>query len=247
MQIISFQHAFDRWQAQQLTDAEMAVIAFLLMGHATKGERFAQKKLLENILTKEIHLMQILETAAFRGVKSKVRTMLTNWLKGTWELKLITYIPKPIDVLIAQTQNTRYVTMMSQPQYWASPVLTKENAFHFLCHDLEHGYQFWNDFHTEQVGFNRELLTIYQQGELKVLESEPFKARLHYLLSDMNTHPQHSLQFLEALWTDYFQACGLRGIELNTQIEFKMRSFLSYNKANLALSHNKEVIHEAFM
>ena len=44
----------------------------------------------------------------------------------------------------------------------------------------------------------------YENNDLQELSTPKFKTRLDYLLSDMNTHPSHAQQYLEALWYDYF-------------------------------------------
>jgi hypothetical protein len=75
----------------------------------------------------------------------------------------------------------------------------KPNAFDFMIHDLEHLYNFLHDpsMQKTQVGFFRWLAQLAQEIELPKHSHEKWQ----YLISDMNTHPLHSLAYLRAMNT----------------------------------------------
>jgi hypothetical protein len=162
-------------------------------------------------------LSELLARYQFRGVKPGVTIALGAWLRNAWTLVLRADIPAPLEVLRMQTRGARPVTVLTDPQRMLQPVLTKADAFAFLLHDLEHAHKFFHDprLHALQrallsalaVAVERRLFDAY-------LNESEFRARFDYLISDMNTHPLHSLHYLRAILVDYHlrrELCGLRG------------------------------------
>ena len=151
-------------------------------------------------------LIRYLERHHFLGVSSTVAAALCAWLKGQWSLTLCERIPSPEEVLSMQAEGFRPVTILSDPSRMLRPVLHKPNAFAFLLHDLEHAYRFFHDpeLHAGQRRFFIELRYTIGQGSFRQHRADPtFEKKLHYLMSDMNTHVMHSLQFLRAILIEY--------------------------------------------
>ena len=74
-----------------------------------------------------------------------------------------------------------------------------------MVHDLEHAYKFFNDveLHRGQKSFFVAVKEVMKQGILDEYRLDPtFSDKLNYLISDMNTHVAHSVQFLRAILID---------------------------------------------
>jgi hypothetical protein len=118
-------------------------------------------------------------------------------------------IPPPYEVLRMQAGGARAVTALTSPARLGKPVLHKPDAFAFFVHDLEHAYKFYFSpaLHAGQRAFFTRLEAACDRGVFApYLAEAEFTARFHYLMSDMNTHPEHSRQYLRAILVE----CHLR-------------------------------------
>jgi hypothetical protein len=152
-------------------------------------------------------LLQCLERYQFFGVKHEVPAALAAWLRGSWKLALLARVPKPSEVLKMQVRGTRPVSALCDADRLFRPILGKRNAFVFLQHDLEHAYHFFSDpdLHRLQRRLFVVLTAILAEGALRtMLGDREFRKGLHYLVSDMNTHPLHSLHYLRAILVEHF-------------------------------------------
>ena len=105
-------------------------------------------------------------------------------------------------MLHLQAAGTRPVTALTAPARLRRPVLHKPDAFAFFVHDLEHAYKFFfsPELHAGQRAFFARLAAACADGVFApYLAEAEFAARFHYLMSDMNTHPEHSRQYLRAV------------------------------------------------
>lgn len=83
-----------------------------------------------------------------------------------------------------------------------APILHRENALDFFCHDLEHGYMFFHnpEWTQMQLDFFQKMEKSLQAGEWdELLLDLELKKKLHYAISDMNTHQEHYLAYLKAM------------------------------------------------
>jgi hypothetical protein len=97
--------------------------------------------------------------------------------------------------------------MLTEPARLCAPVLNKPDAFAFFVHDLEHAWKFFHSpslrdgqrefFTMLEAAFDRGVFTPY-------CSDAEFVARLHYLMSDMNTHPEHGRQYLRAILVEFY-------------------------------------------
>ena len=207
-----------RWHSGELSDATCAAAYFLLWQIDRYGTRFASRT--TRTVAKpdaeqwRSHLLQTGDTELkknltawfrhyrfFRVIPS-VPEALHGWLQQGWPLRLLTHIPTPLQVLDMQVQGIRPVTLISDYSRAIRPVLGKASGFDFLVHDLEHAWKFCHDpdmFHAQRRFFALIARTI-QSGLLDTCLSEDIFARqFDYLISDMNTHPVHSLRYLHAV------------------------------------------------
>jgi len=142
----------------------------------------------------------------FRGVSANVAAALCRWLRGDWPLELRADIPAPRAVLSAQARGKRPVTAITAYPRMLSPVLDKSDAFEFFLHDLEHAYKFFHSpaLYAGQRAFFRALDAALTRGAfLPYLDEAVFAGKFRYLMSDMNTHPEHSRQYLRAILIEF--------------------------------------------
>lgn len=213
------------WRNGAYGDAEYAARCFLNWTINTYKNRAAARKKKSDPRPDPIHwqhqlttlrgidatlfIADILSRHNFFGIIPNASCALMRWVKGEWPLTLCQHIPAPKAVLRMQLEGTRPITVISDPERAEGPIMHKKNALEFLVHDLEHGYKFFHD--PEQLRAQREFFcaisNILQSGLLRRhLQEEIFAERFDYLISDMNTHPAHSLQYLRAILVEH----GLR-------------------------------------
>jgi hypothetical protein len=211
-----------RWRSGEVNDAAYAGIYFLLWQIERHGKRFASRRhksdprpdsqawladidaLSEKALSRQ--LRQWFARYQFLGVIPNVPAALYHWVGGAWPLTLMERIPSPLEVLDMQAAGTRPVTLLSAFPRLLRPVLSKPDAFAFMVHDLEHAYKFLQDgeLRDGQIEFFRALQRCVQGRHFETyLADTAFARKFDYLISDMNTHPAHSVQYLQAILIDY--------------------------------------------
>ena len=213
-----------RWRAGEFDAAAFAALYFLHWQIATHGQAFASRKrkhdprpdaaewlaVLESSEAerRRAPLLDWLERYQFRGVIGNVPVALVQWLRGAWPLILREDIPRPLDVLRMQARGTRAVTLITAWPRAREPVLNKSDAFAFFRHDLEHAYKFYHSpsLYAGQCGFFARLETAFDRGVFApYFDDAEFVTRFHYLMSDMNTHPEHSRQYLRAILIEFYR------------------------------------------
>lgn len=211
-----------RWRAGEWGAALFAVLYFLHWQIAIHGQAFASRKcrndpkpdmtewlnMLETGIGEGLHrcLLDRLERYQFHGVISNVPVALVHWLRGDWPLVLREDIPGPTEVLRMQARGCRAVTVLTEYPRLRQPVLNKPDAFAFFLHDLEHAYKYFHspDLHAGQRAFFSILEQAFDRDVFApYFDDAEFIARFHYLMSDMNTHPEHSRQYLRAILVEF--------------------------------------------
>lgn len=210
-----------RWQSGAIGDAAYAAGFFLGWHIATHGPRYASRRsrhdprpnaaaLWATLLAGELSqptLADLLERHQYLGVIPNATNALAQWLRGKWPLVLRENIPDANELLRLQAAGTRVVTVIIDPARRHLPIMHKADAFAFMVHDLEHAYQFLHDadLHRQQRAFFTRLLQRVEQGWFEFGRSEPaFDDKFNYVMSDMNTHPAHSVGYLRAIVIEYF-------------------------------------------
>ena len=212
-----------RRRAGELDDAVFATLYFLYWQIATHGARFASRKCkrdprpdagacLAGIASTDGEalrgrLLDWLDRYQFHGVTANVPVALAQWLRDTWRLALREDIPDAREVLRMQALGVRPVTALTAWPRLRQPVLNKPDAFAFFLHDLEHAYKFFHSpaLHAGQRAFFTALDRAVDRGEFAPYSGDTeFSGRFHYLMSDMNTHPEHSRQFLRAILVEFY-------------------------------------------
>lgn len=206
-------------------DASFAAGYFLLWQIALHGRRFAARLsrtvepsdpaawreilLTANDAELRRSLLEWFSHYRFRKVIPAVSMAFCGWLERRWPLRLLTYVPTPLEVLSLQSGGVRPVTVLAECPRALRPVLNKANGYEFLVHDLEHGYRFYHD-PGQHLGQRRLFALLHRAIAAKVFQSfldeAGFARQFDYLISDMNTHPIHGLRFLAAVLIE----CQLR-------------------------------------
>ncbi len=186
---------FNEWKNGNLNDASMASYFFIYY-HLKK---YPNKKL-ERAFAESEDASKLLHQFVFKKVRSKATDALKNWCLGEWDFKLVNTILTPNEVLSWQSQGIRPVTMKIQQDF--QPILHKDDCLEFFIHDLEHGYMFFHDEELKkmQLRFFKEIEETFKLDFWnKYLGDKRFEYRLHYLISDMNTHLEHYKSYLYAM------------------------------------------------
>jgi len=213
----------ERRRSGEFDDAVFAALYFLYWQIATHGEPYASRKCkhdprpdmamwLAAMETQEGETLraQLLDWVGryqFRGVIANVPVALGQWLRGAWPLVLREDIPGPREVLRMQARGARPVTVLTGYPRLLKPVLNKSDAFAFFLHDLEHAYKFFHspELHAAQCMFFTVLDGALDRGVFTPhFVDAGFVERFHYLMSDMNTHPEHSRQYLRAILVEFY-------------------------------------------
>lgn len=221
--LAGLQRLAGRWHAGELDAATLAALYFLHWQMARHDRHFASRKRKSDPRPDRAEWLTVLETAEgerrreqlldwldryqFRGVIGNAPVALMQWLRGAWSLILREDIPEPVDVLRMQAQGRRAVTAIMAWPRLREPVLNKPDAFAFFLHDLEHAYKFFHSptLHAGQRAFFAELEVAFDRGVFAPYFGDTrFVAQFHYLMSDMNTHPEHSRQYLRAILVEYY-------------------------------------------
>lgn len=215
-------HLVQRRRSAELGDAVYAALYFLCWQTAMHGRRCAARKYkhdprpdpvawwreLQGMEDEELRgrLLYYLQRYGFLGVIANVPAALCAWLRNSWPLTLCEYIPAPEEVLEMQVRGTRPVSILAQYPRLLLPVLTKANAYAFMVHDLEHAYKYFYEpeLHCGQKRFFTAIERVLRLGLLDGYRRDAlFADKFAYLISDMNTHVMHSLQFLRAILVEY--------------------------------------------
>jgi hypothetical protein len=213
-----------RWRAGECDAAEFAALFFLHWQIAIHGRAFASRKRKHDPRPDAAEWLEVLETAdgerlrpllldwferyQFRGVIGNVPVALIQWLRDAWPLILREDIPSPRDILRWQASGTRAVTVITAWPRAREPVLNKSDAFAFFRHDLEHAYKFYHspELYAGQCAFFARLEAAVDRGVFApYFDEAEFVTRFHYLMSDMNTHPEHSRQYLRAILIEFYR------------------------------------------
>lgn len=151
-------------------------------------------------------LIDVFAKYELRGLRQRVGQTLAQWLRGAWPLSVVDRVPQPRQVLRMQAAGTRPVTVIADYPRLLRPVLDKADAFAFVCHDLEHAWQFFRDpvQRLAQQRFAGRLEHALANGTFdRYLTDSTFASKFDYLAADMNTHVVHSLQYLRAILIEF--------------------------------------------
>lgn len=129
---------------------------------------------------------------------ASLQTFLVQWQREKLPLLWLKQAPQPLDLLIEQTQGRRVLTFCFSRAQSGALVDGRRDSFEFMLHDLIHASLFFGDHHQEQVAFFKAFLAWQQRWFAKSDGDEIFQQELDYVMSDMNSVPQHMLASTQA-------------------------------------------------
>ena len=193
------------WQEQAYPEPEVVAQYLLTFLKVFRPKDFLGGPHRENLRLTNVLLppgVQVFADHSLRSVPLAVNRALVAWAEGRIQLKLRDHIPTAFEVLELQAQGQRIVTCLFAPQELTQLVLGERDPFVFVLHDLIHADHFSRDplLARGQQDFYQECLARYRQGEFATLLKDPQRTeQFHYLIGDMNSHPEHLRATLEHL------------------------------------------------
>lgn len=139
----------------------------------------------------------------FLKLPGEIQKFLQNHALYSYPIELNPDVPDALEMLKLQASGRRRISLSIERAINGEVVL-KRDSFELLLHDLSHAYTFYDSrFQPEgQIKFFFRI-----QNHLKMFEpylkNQEFKNKFHYLISDMNSHPEHLKAFLKAIRSEY--------------------------------------------
>jgi len=168
--------------------------------HLWKGSRLAQPLTADTPLESSIN---IFNNFALRGIPIEANRALIRWNAREYPLRLFFRVPEPLEVLDLQCEGFRCITAVVEIQELQGYVNEDRDPLGFVIHDLIHADKFYRDPERlkGQLEFYREMKFRLKSGvyDSRLNDDPLFKKNFLYLISDMNSHPAHMWQTLEAV------------------------------------------------
>lgn len=145
-------------------------------------------------------LVGLFKNFSLKGIRLDSHMGMLGWLEGKYSLEVRNDIPKPEEMLEAQVQGRRYLSLLNKPNEKYRAIGRHAGAFEFLLHDFEHAHKFFGDpfLFRGQISFFRFLKAKMSYFD-RWIDDPLFMKDLHYLMSDMNSHPVHLFKYLKAI------------------------------------------------
>lgn len=203
----------------KISAADAVAITLVLRVLKEKGRRSLQGKrtsldpvaIANDILLKDydstltdnlptVGLWNLIQDYRIHGLQDRIQWVLLAWKAQKIFLHLTEKIPTPLEILKHQTKGERVVTVFWDPEKIGQQITATKNDFQFTLHDLEHAERFLTQDHQGQINFYQALHQLLLEGHLSDLVKDPaFCEDFNYLMSDMNSHPEHQRQYLNAI------------------------------------------------
>lgn len=148
----------------------------------------------------------------FRGVVLDSHEGMVGWLEKRYPLCLRVDMPSPDEMLAAQCDGVRFVTLLIDGPAQFQTYGRHADACEFMLHDFEHAHKFFGDEKSfrGQLRFFRALRASILAFE-RWNNDRQFVKDLDYLKADMNSHPVHLIKYLKAVvLSAEMRATGLR-------------------------------------
>jgi hypothetical protein len=151
-------------------------------------------------LAKTESLSALMKNFSLKGVRLDSHMGMLGWLEGRYPLELRYDIPTPGEMLDIQCEGRRFVSLLKNPEEKYRAIGRHAGAYEFLLHDLEHAHKFFGDpfLLRAQIAFFR-FLKAKIPAFSPWMDDPLFMKDLHYLMSDMNSHPVHLFKYLKAV------------------------------------------------
>lgn len=150
----------------------------------------------------EYSLGQIMNQCLFKKETLRSSRGLVHIFNKPNTVKILDYIPTPMELLKMQADGFRCVTLLRSKNWFAHTFDHRRNLRDFIIHDLEHIWQMFEnpELTTQQIQFSKKLYELIVDGQFDPLVNDPkFSPEFNYIISDMNTHPAHTYATLKSL------------------------------------------------
>lgn len=212
----------NKYQEQSLSSPEIAFEFFwIYYSYRNRKNLFNTSKKVKVSVEDPI---QFLEKIRFRKIPDTIRITLLNWLLKKWNIKLLDYNPTSYEMLEFQSKGIRIVTIDFDSALNCQFVFEIRDAFEHFLHDLEHCYNFYNkeELYFKQIEFFKYLLNFYPEVEILLNIDLDFKRKWDYLISDMNSHPEHLKQYTKAIFYEVYK----KNLNIKDNVIKKMEQLL---------------------
>lgn len=192
------------YEKQAIPSQEIAFRFFwLYLNKRTKHPLNCNK----NVLTLLPNRIEFLQHVRFRNLPDSIRITFLNWFMGKWNPVLLDYNPTSYQMLEWQAKGIRIISIDWNSALNALLVFNVRDAFEHFLHDIEHAYNFYRDDYEpkKQILFYSYLLKFYPEIEMILNLDESFKEQWDYLISDMNSHPEHLKEYTKAIFYEFFK------------------------------------------
>lgn len=153
---------------------------------------------------------------------------LVRWQKSEIKLHLVRELPTPENVLDFQACGERVITFDFEKAKRAELVDGKRDSLEFMLHDLVHADLFFGPNHQEQVLFFQQLQRIRDDFAPMLQHDSDFCERIEYVMSDMNSHPEHMRQSVRASLVEHFKKeLGSESLSLPPMLEKRVQDLVS--------------------
>ncbi len=195
----------EKYQNQKLKEVEIAFEFFWNYYSLRNKKHLFNIK--QNKISYQKNIFELLENIRFRNVPDSIRITFLNWSKNQWNIKLLDYSPTPYELLIFQSKGIRIVTIDWECALKGEFVFGIRDAFEHILHDLEHCYNFYREdyIHSEQTRIFGLLLQTYPEIQIFLNKNIVFRKKWEYLISDMNSYPEHLRQYAKAIFYEFLK------------------------------------------
>jgi hypothetical protein len=139
----------------------------------------------------------------FIKLPGELKDCLVNWALGFYPVRLLHRVLLPLEVLTIQAHGNRIVTLSYTDSLSGDLLIGNRDAFEFVLHDISHAHTFFNAYYDPkgQISFFKFL-----NNHIGLLHPyrryDEFQKKLDYLLSDMNSHPEHLKSYFRAILSE---------------------------------------------
>ncbi len=219
----------NRLSDKSLSDAEFT--SFCLMPELVKSGVEFQKAPLFKTKSKSSPIIEFLSHYNWKGKTDRIRRSLIQWHLGYYPLVLSDHIPTPLELLQIQALGKRVITVFKNASDWEKTHFGK-SAWEFIIHDLIHADHFFEnlEWREGQIAFYQFILQNWDHDMMTEVRSH-CSEQFDYLISDMNSHPQHMYQTLAALcllsWKNKL------GLDSKTRLSYEQEELFQKQKNHL--------------
>jgi hypothetical protein len=141
----------------------------------------------------------------FKKLPGSIARAIYEWKWGKYNLVLKDRPITPLEMLAAQAEGRRIVTLDMAAALEGRLVDGQRDALEFLLHDLVHADLFFSEGHGEQVRFFKKFQAVVGEDFFTTaLERDTeFRRDIEYLISDMNSNVAHMQGLLKASLTKH--------------------------------------------